>query len=268
MENSGACFLWYELATTDLDNAKAFYADVIGWGTRDISMPGSVYTLFTVGDIPVAGLMKMPADAIITGARPLWMGYVGVDDVDAAAGRVKELGGAVRVPPTDVPNVSRFSVIADPQTALFALIKGRKRNQEGSVQPAAPGHINWHELLVADPESAFAFYAGLFGWRKMEIDGASAGNYLQFGTEAETLGGMFPKPQTWPWSLWLYYFNVADLDAAAKRVEAGGGQILYGPTTLPGGARIVHCTDPEGGLFALTGRRLRIVISCWRGSPG
>ena len=63
MGNSGGRFVWYELATTDIEAAKAFYAGVLGWGTGDASMPGSVYTLFTAGDAPVAGLMKLPADA-------------------------------------------------------------------------------------------------------------------------------------------------------------------------------------------------------------
>ena len=58
MVNSHGRFVWYELMTTDADIAKAFYASVVGWGARDASMPGSAYSLFTVGDSPVAGLMN------------------------------------------------------------------------------------------------------------------------------------------------------------------------------------------------------------------
>ena len=100
-------FLWYELMTTGIEGAKVFYANVVGWGTRDASMPGLAYSLFTVGDAPVAGLMNLPEDARRTGATPHWIGYVGVDDVDAAVDRIKQLGGAVHVPPTDVPNIIR-----------------------------------------------------------------------------------------------------------------------------------------------------------------
>ena len=71
---------------------------------------------------------------------------------------------------------------------------------------------------------------------------------------------MFTKPPTLPLPFWLYYFNVDDIQAAAKRVEAGGGQIVYGPTEVPGGAWIVHCTDPQGAIFALLDRRGRKAI--------
>ena len=124
MMNSHGRFVWYELMTTDVKRAKAFYASVVGWGARSAPAPGSPYSLFTVGDFPVAGLMNLSEDARRTGAPPYWIGYVGVDDVDAAVNRVKQLGGTVYVPPTDVPNISRFSVIADPQRATLALVKG------------------------------------------------------------------------------------------------------------------------------------------------
>ena len=129
-------FVWYELMTTDIETAKAFYANVVGWGARDASMPGLAYSLFTIGESPVTGLVNVPEEARRKGAAPHWIGYVGVDDVDAAVGRIKELGGAVYVPPTDVPNISRFSVVADPQMATLALVKGLK---SGRTQSAAPG---------------------------------------------------------------------------------------------------------------------------------
>jgi predicted enzyme related to lactoylglutathione lyase len=71
---------------------------------------------------------------------------------------------------------------------------------------------------------------------------------------------MFTKPATLPLPFWLYYFNIDDIQAAAKRVEAGGGQILYGPAAVPGGALILHCTDPQGAIFALLDRRGRKTI--------
>jgi uncharacterized protein len=63
-----------------------------------------------------------------------------------------------------------------------------------------------------------------------------------------------------PVPFWLYYFNINDIEAAAKRVEAAGGQILYGPTAVPGGSLIIHCTDPQGAVFALLDRRSRRTI--------
>jgi hypothetical protein len=104
MGNSHGRFVWYELMTTDMKTPKLFYANVVGWGARDASAPGLGYSLFTVADLPVAGLMNMPKDGQKTGAQPHWIGYVGVDDVDSVVDRIKQLGGAVHVPPTDVPD--------------------------------------------------------------------------------------------------------------------------------------------------------------------
>src|SRR5712675_2747069 len=69
------------------------------------SMPGMPYTLFTAGTASVSGVMDLPEEARKLGMRPGWLGYVGVNDVDAAADRIKRLGGALYVPPTDVPNI-------------------------------------------------------------------------------------------------------------------------------------------------------------------
>ncbi len=194
------------------------------------------------------------------GVTPHWIGYVGVDDVDAAVDRTRQLGGAVYVPPTDIPNISRFSVVADPQMATLALVKGLKSGRPQSAELGTPGHVGWRELLAADWEKAFAFYGDLFGWQKADSHVGVMGKYQEFSTGGETIGGMFTKPPTLPLPFWLYYFNIDDIQAAAKRVEAGGGQILYGPTAVPGGALIVQCTDPQGAIFALLDRRGRKTI--------
>jgi uncharacterized protein len=260
MVNSHGRFVWYELMTTDREAAKAFYANVVGWGTRDASMPGLAYSVFTVGSVPVTGLMDLPDDARRTGVAPHWVGYVSVDDVDAAVGQIKQFGGAVRVPPTEVPSISRFSVVADPQMATLALVKGLKPGEEQSAELGTPGRIGWHELLAADWEKAFAFYGQVFGWQKADAHVGAMGTYQQFSAGGDTIGGMFTKPPALPLPFWLYYFNITGIEAAAKRVEAGGGQILYGPTVVPGGAWIVHCTDPQGAIFALLDRRIRKAI--------
>ncbi len=261
MANSHGRFVWYELMTTDMEAAKAFYASVVGWRARDSSAPGSAYSLFTIGNSPVAGLMNLPEEARRTGAEPHWIGYVAVDDVDAAVARIQQAGGVAYVPPTDVAAVSRFSVVADPQGATLALVRGQKSGQAPSAGAGAPGRVGWHELLAADWENkAFAFYGELFGWQKADSHVGAMGAYQGFSVGGEPIGGMFTKPATLPLPFWLYYFNVDDIEAAVKRVEAGGGEILYGPTQVPGGPWIVHCTDPHGALFALLDRRRRRAI--------
>jgi hypothetical protein len=255
MVNSHGRFLWYELATTDVEAAKAFYAEVVGWGTHEPATPGAVYTLFTAGGAPVSGLMSLPEDASQLGFRPSWLGYVGVNDVDAVADGIKRLGGTVHVPPQDVPSVSRFSIAVDPQVATIAILQWLDAAQEQPPDMDAPGRVGWHELLAADWEKAWAFYSELFAWRKENADIGAVGTYQLFSAGGQTIGGMFTKPPTEPVPFWLYYFNVGDIDAAMKRVKAGSGHILTGPIEVPGNRWIVQCTDPQGAIFALVGKR-------------
>jgi len=254
VDSSHGRFVWYELTTTDVEAAKAFYAEVVGWGTQDV--PGLNYTLFTAGGASVSGLMRLPEEVAKMGFAPGWLGYVAVDDVDAAADRIKQLGGEVQVPPTDIPNISRFSVAVDPQQATIALFKWLDGGQAQTAEPDAPGRVGWHELLADDWEKAWAFYRELFGWQKTAADIGTTGTYQQFSAGGQTIGGMFTKPAIVPVPFWLYYFNTSDIDAAVKRVEAGGGQIHNGPIEVAGRGRwIVQCTDPQGAVFALVGTR-------------
>lgn len=248
-------FAWYELATTDMESAKAFYGDVLGWGTQDVPASGPAYTLFTAAGAAVSGLMELPKEATASGLRPSWLGYVCVDDVNAAANRIEELGGAVHVPPTEIPNVSRFSIAVDPQMATIALLKWLNGDQQQPAELDAPGRVGWHELLAADWEQAFAFYRELFGWQKAQTDTGAVGTYQLFSAAGETIGGMYTKPAMEPVPFWLYYFNVGDIDVAMKRVKAGGGTILTGPIEVPGRRWIARCTDPQAAIFALMGKR-------------
>ena len=144
------------------------------------------------------------------------MGYVAVDDVQAYADKVKAAGGAIHRPPTDIPNVGTFAVAADPDGAGFILFRGNS-SEAPTQNPSQPGHIGWHELHGGDPESAFAFYSGLFGWTKEEaIDMGAIGKYQIFTTKGEQRGGMIKKMAQEPAPHWLYYINVEAIDAASR----------------------------------------------------
>jgi predicted enzyme related to lactoylglutathione lyase len=114
------------------------------------------------------------------------------------------------------------------------------------------GRVGWHELLAEDRNTIFDFYGELFGWQKApETDPADL--YQLFSAAGQTIGGMLTKHPSVSQPFWLHYFNVDDIGAAAKRVNAGGGRILQGPIESPAGCWIVRCADPQGALFALQG---------------
>lgn len=118
-EQHGA-FSWCELMTTDTPAAKEFYAQLFGWTMDDRPMSEAIYTVLKAGNQQVGGLMAMPPDMSAT--APYWGVYVTVDDVDASTKLVEKLGGEVKIPPTDIPDVGRFAMIQDPQGARLSII--------------------------------------------------------------------------------------------------------------------------------------------------
>ena len=113
--------MWCELMTTDPTAAQAFYSRLFGWEMAEGPIADMMYTVLKIGDREVGGLMGMPPD-MPSGQPPTWGVYITVDDVDASAQLAAELGGIVRVPPTDIPDVGRFAVIQDPQGATLSII--------------------------------------------------------------------------------------------------------------------------------------------------
>jgi predicted enzyme related to lactoylglutathione lyase len=118
-------FCWNELMTPDVGAAKTFYTNLLGWTTEEMDMgEAGIYTLFKKGEQQVGGMMALTAECG-EGVPPHWMSYIAVDDVDASTKQAEQLGGKVCVPPTDIPNVGRFSVITDPTGATISLFKSK-----------------------------------------------------------------------------------------------------------------------------------------------
>jgi len=251
MSDSQGNFVWYELDTSDVQGAIKFYKDVIGWGTQRF---GETYVMWTAGATPVGGVMMLPDEARKMGAPPHWIAYVAADDVDALTKKAESLGAKTYVPPQDIPKVGRFSVIADPQGAVIALLKGSGPEMPRPAE-ATNGHFSWHELMAGERETAFRFYSQLFGWQKTDAVPSPMGTYQMYGKGGRTLGGMATKPKDYPAPPhWLYYVKVDDLDAALARVKKGGGQVMHGPMEVPGGDRVAQCMDPQRAAFALHGK--------------
>jgi uncharacterized protein len=251
---SDSNFVWYELITTDDEAATAFYKAVVGWDAVDSGLTDRRYTIFNAGKVGVGGVITLPAEAVRSGARPIWEGYLGVDDVDGYVARVKRAGGTVHRAAEDIPGIGRFAMVADPQGAGFILFTPLPGQQPVHPEPGAPGLTGWHELHAAEWKQAFAFYSDLFGWQKADaVDMGPMGTYQLFTAGGPATGGMMTKTDAIPVPMWLYYFNVEDTTAAAARVTEHGGRVVNGPHQVPGGSWIVQCLDPQGAMFALNG---------------
>jgi predicted enzyme related to lactoylglutathione lyase len=210
-------FIWFDLLTSDPKAAVDFYSHVIGWTSRPLN--GSGYTLFVSEQGPLAGTELLPAAAKQMGALPQWTSNVQVADVDKTAAEAKRLGGRVYVEPADYPNVGRLAVIADPHGANINVFAPSQ--PAPPRDPLKPGEVVWCELLSGDYEAAFAFYSALFGWKKSsDFDMGAMGKYLLYNNGGRDLGGMFTKPKEVPRAAWMYYVQIADLDAAVARATS------------------------------------------------
>jgi uncharacterized protein len=248
-----AYFTWYELLTTDMAAATKFYGDVVGWSALPSSTSRVPYTLFKAGDHATAGLLELPPEGLKMGARPRWMGYVGVKHVDAAADQIRRLGGAVYVPPTD-SNIGRISVVTDSEGALFAVIGQPQVAVQQPEDSAKPGRFGWNELFATDLQKQSTFYREVLAWQRDDTEDRFANAYLTFSAGGQIVAGALKNSDPTP-PFWLFYVNVEDIDAAVERVSAAGGRAGYNDAELPGGVRIAYCSDPQGATFALQGKR-------------
>lgn len=255
MTNPHGSFIWYELMTSDSAPAQRFYAAVAGWEMRDAGMPNMAYTLASAAGVDVAGLAAMPAEAGT--APPAWFGYIGVDDVDAAAAGVTAAGGAIHHGPADIPGVGRFAMAADPQGAMFGLLRTDAAAPSRSYELGTPGHFGWNELHTRDADAALDFYCSQFGWTRGEpMPMGEMGFYRIFEIGGAGAGAAFDSPDV-PRPMWLFYICTPDVDAALERVTVNGGEVLLYPTEVPNDMFIVQARDPQGAMFALVGPRGR-----------
>ena len=120
-------FCWNDLATSNMEASKKFYNELFGWQFKDSDDPAMPYTEISLdGGKQFGGMwdLNMECEGQEAGEKPPphWMSWVAVDDVDASAAKVWELGGKVCVPPTDIPNTGRFCVVTDPTGATVSMI--------------------------------------------------------------------------------------------------------------------------------------------------
>ena len=223
---SPTTFSRYVLRTTDLDAARVFYDAVLG-------RPGD-------------GLFQLHEAAVARGARPHWLGLIGVHElggVEASVSRFVERGATRLGPAPGV--VADFAVLRDPGGAVIGVTDSTASSSAG---------VAWHQLNTHDRARATENYTSLFGWSQTgELDLGELGRHQRFAFGAETasvgtISGVEGRPEVHPH--WLFFFTVPSLDAAVDQVKRHGGLVL-GPLALPNGARVAACDDAQGAAFGI-----------------
>jgi predicted enzyme related to lactoylglutathione lyase len=257
MTNPQGSFIWYELLTSDAAAAKAFYDDVVGWNIdAESASPGMDYRMIHAHDGMAGGVMQLNADMIAGGGKATWLGYIGVDDVDASVASIVADGGAVHLPAFDIPDVGRIAMVTDPQGNPFYVMRGASPESSTAYQRMGVQHVGWNELVTSDDTAALAFYEKQFDVAKIGVMPMGPMGDYTFIATTESKGdaiGAVMKAQPGSRSGWGFYFNVPDIHAAKAAIEAGGGKVSHGPTEVPGGQLVLQAEDPEGVFFGLAG---------------
>lgn len=252
-------YIWYELMTGDAEAAKDFYDAVVGWSIGEPVPEAHGYRMIGRSDGGFAGgVLSISDDMRAHGARPGWLGYIHVDDVDEAVRRIERAGGKTWMPPTDIAMAGRVALVTDPQAAPFYVMTPTpppdNPDAESDVFAAdAVQRCGWNELQTSDVDAARRFYREQFGWGSDEfMDMGELGQYRFFDRAGQRIGALFNASNGQP-PHWRYYFRVPSIAVARRAAEDKGGTIHMGPHQVPGGDWIVIGSDPQAAEFALVG---------------
>lgn len=262
MADPSGSFIWYELMTTDPDAAAGFYGPVVGWTFAAHSSPetgGMDYRMIQRSDGGMAGgVLKLTEEMKSGGARPCWMPYFQVADVDAEITAIGKEGGKVLMPPMDL-DVGRIAMLADPQGVPIYIMKPippeNKPDAASDVfSETEVQRVRWNELASPDQAGSMDFYARHFGFEFNEkMPMGEMGDYWFIHRHGTRLGAISPQMNEQQPAMWLFYFGVPSIAEAKAKIEANGGQVMMGPMEVPGGDWIVIASDPQGAAFGLVG---------------
>jgi predicted enzyme related to lactoylglutathione lyase len=253
---------WVDTWQPDADAAMSFYTQLFGWEAED-TMPEGVegtHYMCRLRGRDVAAIASRPEAAPDVTA---WTTYVWVDDVDATATKARDAGGNVLVEPFDALDGGRIAVIADPAGAALGI--WAPGTHKGAQLVNEPSAYAMSALVTNDPDGSQEFYGDVFGWGvetfEMGEDAMTmwlvvdyVGGEPQQPVRRDVVATMLPPggsgdgPPHWNVDFWI-----ADVDAAAAKVEELGGQVLTPPYDIPGaGMRQGVFMDPQGAAFSLT----------------
>jgi predicted enzyme related to lactoylglutathione lyase len=235
-------FIWHENNSTDVEKAKSFYTELLGWQTE--AWPGEQeYTIVKVADKGHGGISNAQG-----GAPSHWMGNVFVEDVDEVARRTEAAGGKILVGPEDIPEVGRFALISDPQGAVLSAFAPRPQG-DGEL---GEGVFVWDELHTSDPAAAKSFYGEVLGWTAEDSDMGGM-TYTVFKNAAGAqVAGCMQTMEGEPEPNWLVYIGADDVDATTARAKELGATVIVEPHDIPNDiGRFSLLQDPAGAVFGL-----------------
>jgi len=237
-------FVWFNLATPEVEKAKVFYGAVFGW---EFTPPpaGTRFTIIQHHGREIGSLVA-PADPKKTkGAR--WISLLSVPDAAAAVATAKAHGATVMIPPTAVPARGTHALLRDPEGALIGLLQSSAGDLNDNY---AANEFFWADLLSGDPVKAGEFYHTLTGY---EVTPAllGKGDRLTLSIGGVKRASISPKPQDLKQAGWLPFVLVDDVSATVELVTKAGGRVLLAPSPEKLAGHLAVIADPAGGVLGL-----------------
>ncbi|TVL91511.1 VOC family protein [Streptomyces sp. SAJ15] len=238
---------WVDAMFTDVEAAKSFYADVLGWTFGESAAEFGNYTqAYAEGRAVAAVVPPMPGQE----TPSAWCLYFASPDVADTARKIQDNGGQVLMEPMRVGDLGSMLLAREPSGTTFGVWQAGRH--EGFEKRGEPGAYCWAEVFTREPAKADAFFPAVFpyGAKRMEDD---AMDFRVFTLGGDPVLGRMAMGEDFPSEVPAYiqvYFAVPDCDAAVAKATEHGGQLHFGPMDTPFG-RFAALSDSQGAAFAV-----------------
>ncbi|MFF4272216.1 VOC family protein [Streptomyces sp. NPDC001536] len=239
---------WADAMFSDVEGAKSFYGDVLGWTFGEASSEYGNYTqAYSDGKAVAAVVPPMPGQEE---GPSQWCLYLASPDAAATAGKIRENGGEVLMEPMAVGDFGTMCLARDPSGAVFGVWQAGQH--EGFEVISEPGAYAWAEFFTREPAKTDDFLTAVFPYRAKQMED-DAIDFRIFDVGENTVLGRMKMTDDFPPEVPSYvnvYFAVSDCDDAVAKATKLGGVLRFGPMTSPFG-RFAALSDPQGANFSV-----------------
>ncbi len=238
---------WADAMFPDLEAAKSFYGELLGWTFGESLEEYGNYTQAFSGGKNVAALSpQMPGWQ----GPPAWSVYFASPDVDATAAKIRDNSGELMMEPMPVGDFGKMLMAKDPSGVVFGVWQAG--THKGFEKEGEPGAYCWCEVTTREVAKADAFFPAVFGYRVKTMQD-DAIDYKLYNLGEDTVAGRMKMTKDWPAEVPPYvnvYFGVDNCDHAIATVTQRGGHVHFGPHDSPFG-RFAAVSDPQGANFCV-----------------
>ncbi|MFJ9626680.1 VOC family protein [Streptomyces sp. NPDC101175] len=238
---------WADAMFGDVEGAKRFYGDVLGWTFGESSSEYGNYTqAYLDGKAVAAVVPPMPGQE----GQSQWCLYLASPDASATAAKIRENGGEVLMEPMRVGEFGTMCLAREPSGAVFGVWQGG--THEGFEASGVAGAYAWAEVFTREPAQADGFFPAVFPYTAQQVNDTAV-DFRVYNLDGNPVLGRMRMGEEFPPEIPSYvnvYFAVADCDDAVAKATKLGGILRFGPMDSPFG-RFAALSDPQGASFSV-----------------